>query len=264
MIPRILIVDDEGPARARLKMVLSDIVAECPHVLVGEAGHVQEALRVMPQLQPDIVLLDVQMPGMTGIELAATLSTTAESAPSVIFVSAYDDYALKAFDVHALDYLLKPVRAARLAEAIRRVAGMRVNQQHTRQETAEPIAEASATMRKHFTVHERGRLLLVPIADVIYLKAELKYVTLRTKERDFLIEESLQSIEDELGAIFVRVHRNALVARDAIIGVERGALPLEGEAEAGKLESWQVILQHVEEKLPISRRQWPVVKALVR
>jgi two-component system, LytTR family, response regulator AlgR len=264
MRPRLFIVDDEAPARTRLKILLSDISAECPHELVGEAGSAQAALDGIASARPDVVLLDVQMPGMTGIELAAHLIKHQTPAPAVIFVTAYDEYAFKAFEVHALDYLLKPVRASRLAEAIRRVSGMRA--QAVSQEAA--IAGAAETMqstRQNFSVQERGRLLLVPVADVIYLKAELKYVTLRTRTQDYLIEESLTSIEEELAASFVRVHRNALVARNAIVGVERGVHAVDAEGECDKVqESWQVILRDVDERLPISRRQWQVVKAMVR
>lgn len=264
MIPRIFIVDDEAPARSRLKTLLSDIAPECAHELIGEASHAQGALDGIAAGRPDIVLLDVQMPGITGIELAAHLMKTGEPAPAVIFVTAYDEYALKAFDVHALDYLLKPVRAARLADAIRRAAGLRM-QALSQQRPVAAAAETLQAKRRHFSVQERGRLLLVPIADVIYLKAELKYVTLRTRMQDHLIEESLTSIEEELGAAFVRVHRNALVARNAIVGVERGAQVVDADGEADKVqESWQVILRDIDERLPISRRQWPVVKALVK
>jgi two-component system response regulator AlgR len=259
MIPRVFIVDDEGPARARLKTLLSDIASTCPHQLVGEADQAGSALEAIPEALPDIVLLDVQMPGMNGIELAARLTKDLDKAPAIVFISAYEEFALKAFDVQALDYLLKPVRASRLAEAIQRV--VRLVSQHAESNSL-PVTQ---DRRKHFTVQERGRVLLVPVAEVLYLKAELKYVTLRTKERDYLIEESLQSIEDELADTFVRVHRNALVARQAITGVERAAVTVDADADAGKpQETWQVILRDVEEKLLISRRQWPVVKALVR
>lgn len=266
MKPRLFIVDDEAPARARLKTLLTDFAADCPHELVGEADSGQAALDGIAATKPDIVLLDVQMPGMTGIELASHLVKFAEAAPAVIFVTAYDEYAFKAFEVHALDYLLKPVRAVRLADAIKRAAALRA--QSLPQQQREAIGAAVAAMsskRLNFSVQERGRVLLVPVADVIYLKAELKYVTLRTRTRDYLIEESLTSIEEELGETFVRVHRNALVARHAVIGVERGAHAVETEGEADKAqEQWQVILRDVDERLPISRRQWPVVKALVR
>lgn len=264
MIPRIFIVDDEAPARARLVMLLSDIAEECPHELVGEANHAQAALDGIGQARPDIVLLDVQMPGMTGIELAAHLSSRIENAPAVIFISAHDEYALKAFEVHALDYLLKPVRASRLATAIRRVNALRVRMP-SQKEAIIAMAAALQSRRQHFSIQERGRLLLVPIVDVLYLKAELKYVTLRTRTRDYLIEESLLSIEEELADTFVRVHRNALVARNAIIGVERASPVIDSDGEGDKTqEPWQVILRDIDDRLPISRRQWSVVKALVR
>ena len=252
MSQRVFIVDDEEHARARLAMLLSDIAAECPNELVGEASDAAGALQGIVDTRPDIVLLDIQMPGMSGLDLAARLSRENGDMPAVIFVSAHEDYALDAFNVHALDYLVKPVRAARLEQALRRVANLRG-----------PGGAAAAPRREHFTVHERDRLLLVPVSDVLYLKAELKYVTLRTSNRDYLIEDSLASIEEELDDVFVRVHRNTLVARKAIMGVERGVVGADGDGERGQ-EAWQVILRDVAERLPISRRQWPVVKALVR
>jgi two-component system response regulator AlgR len=264
MIPRLFIVDDEAPARSRMITLLADIAEQCPHELVGAASDAQAALDEIIRTRPDIVLLDVQMPGMTGLELASHLSNDAAGMPSIIFVSAHDEYALKAFDVHALDYLLKPVRAARLAESIQRVSGLR-SQSGLQQDAIADTAAALRMKRQHFSVQERGRLLLVPVGDVIYLKAEQKYVTLRTKIRDYLIEASLMSIEEEFGATFVRVHRNALAARSAIIGVEKGAVEIDPESEGEKVqESWQVILRDIDDRLPISRRQWPVIKALVR
>ena len=260
MIPRLYIIDDEAPARSRMKTLLSDIAEECPHEVAGEADSAQRALEGVAAAAPDIVLLDVQMPGMTGIELASHFMKN-PSPPAVIFVTAYDEYALKAFEVHALDYLLKPVRASRLAESIRRASSIRATQ-------AASIADAAKTLqggRQNFSVQERGRVMLVPVSDVLYLKAELKYVTLRTRTHEYLIEESLTSIEEELGDVFVRVHRKALVARDAIVGVERGTLAVDGEGEGERAqESWQVILRDLDERLPISRRQWAAVKVLVK
>ncbi|WP_211467705.1 LytR/AlgR family response regulator transcription factor [Collimonas silvisoli] len=262
MIPRIFIVDDEAPARARLSTLLSDIVAECPHYLVGEAGHAQAALEGIAATAPDLVLLDVQMPGMSGLQLAEQLLNNAGSTepPLIIFVTAYDDYALSAFDVQAFDYLVKPVRATRLAQAIARAS--RVRQQV---QAAPAAGSATARPRQHFAVQERGRMLLVPMSEVLYLKAELKYVTLRTKTREYLIEDSLVSIEEELAAYFVRVHRNALVARHAISGVERVMhLPhSDGDGEKPQ-EIWQVILRDIDHRLPISRRQLAEIKSLVR
>ncbi len=256
---RLFLVDDEAPARARLRDVLSDIAAQCPHQIVGEADHAQAAIDGIARYKPDIVLLDVQMPGMNGIKLAAYLSNQTTPAPSIIFISAFDDYALKAFEVRALDYLLKPVRAARLAEAIERVAQLRANQHGAMSETAQALRAA----RQHFSVQQRGRVLLVPVADIIYLKAEAKYVTLRTTAGEYLIEESLQSVEHEFEHLLVRVHRNALVARNAIIGVERGRRGLDDECAEG-LDTWQVILRGTTDRLPVSRRQWSVIKALVK
>lgn len=264
MMPRILIVDDEAPARARLTTLLSDIAAECPHELVGEAAQAQQALDRISELSPDIVLLDVQMPGMTGIELAAHLAQNDAAGPAIIFVTAYDEYALKAFEVHAFDYLLKPVRATRLADAIRRVGALKQNAGAQKKAIAE-VTNTMQVARKNFSVQERGRLLLVPVMDVLYLKAEAKYVTLRTREREYLIEGSLSALEQEFAAQFIRVHRNALVARQAIIGVERGAQIVDAESDGDKTqESWQVILCNIDDRLPISRRQWAGVKALVR
>jgi two-component system response regulator AlgR len=256
MTLRLFLVDDEAPARQRLRDVLSDIAADCPHQIVGEAEHAQAAIDGFATHTPDLILLDVQMPGISGIELAAHLGKYLTAPPAIIFISAFDDFALKAFEVRALDYLLKPVRAARLAEALGRVSRLPPDQRAVIAETVQALQPT----RQHFPVQERGRLLLV--ADVIFLKAETKYVTLRTAQAEYLIEESLLSIEHELAHLFVRVHRNALVARDAIAGVERVRLTA-ADAD-GALESWQVILRRVDQRLPISRRQWATIKALVR
>lgn len=280
---QVFLVDDEAPARARLRTILSDIASDMPHQIIGEAENGIEALPQILRLNPDVVLLDVQMPGMDGIELAGHLVRQASPA-ALIFVTAFDEYALKAFEVHALDYLLKPVRATRLGQALARVQ-QKVQQQLREQQPPQQVRQVSPSVatqttpepasavramaalatslhlqRQHFSVQERGRLLLVPVGEVLYLRAEQKYVTLRSREREFLIEDSLVSIEEELGEVFVRVHRNALVARAAIAGVERS--PVEN-GDKGQ-ESWQVIVREVAERLPISRRQWPVIKALVR
>ena len=272
---RIFIVDDEAPARQRLGMLLSDIQDSCACELAGEAGSAQDALDAIISSKPDIVLLDIQMPGMTGIELAHHLTRSmGASAPAIIFVTAYDEYAVKAFDVHALDYLLKPVRAARLEEAIKRAGHIRAGAQQPA--IAEIVAGVPAR-RRHFSVLERGKVLLVPVSDVLFLKAEQKYVTLHTRERSYLLEEPLVSIEEELADVLVRVHRNALIARNAIKGVERvssvanqgadrgGPAIADTDGEHEKVtESWQVILRDTDERLPISRRQWPLIKSLVR
>jgi two-component system response regulator AlgR len=269
---RILIVDDEAPARARMKTLIGDIQEICPCELLAEAADGQTALDLIVEKQPDIVLLDVQMPGMTGIELAQHIAEAELNVrPSIIFVTAYDEYALQAFEVHALDYLLKPVRAARLQDALARVQLLRQQSSgHEQQESLRETLKAIPKIRQNFSVLEKNRVLLIPVRDVLFLKAEQKYVTIQTSSRAYLTEESLVSIESELGEVFVRAHRNALVARNAILGVERAIHVIEVDADSDKAElekvvdSWQVIVRGSDERLPISRRQWPVIKALVR
>lgn len=244
---RLFIVDDEAPARLRLRTLLADCAEDDAQAagweIAGEASNGHDALAALAQLQADVVLLDIHMPGMSGIEVAAELDAQ-EDGPAVIFVTAYDDHALDAFAVHAFDYLVKPVRAERLCAAVKRALALRG-----------PRA-APAQARRHFSVPERDRVELVPVEDVLFLRANLKYVELHTARRAYLIEESLSSLEEELAERYVRVHRSALVARDAIAGVERAP------EEEG--EGWQVVVRGSAERLPISRRQWAAVKGLVR
>ncbi len=263
----ILIVDDEAPARLRLRRMLSELAADEPQCanwqVVAEAGNGVEALAAIQTHAPAVVLLDIQMPGESGIAVAARIAALDGAAPAVIFITAFDAHALAAFEVGVLDYLLKPVRASRLQQAIARVLALR-GAPATMTVTAAATAATLGARRQHFSVAEKGRVLLVPVAEVLYLKAQQKYITLRTAGRDYLIEESLLSIEEELAATFVRVHRNALVARAAIAGVERSSSGAPGpDGEKGQ-EVWQVLLRGSEERLPISRRQWAVIKALVR
>lgn len=263
----ILIVDDEAPARSRMREVLSDLVPQFPHRVVGEAANAPEALAQIESQQPVIVLLDVQMPGMTGIELARHITARAADAdgsnprpmPRIVFVTAHDEHAVEAFEVGAVDYLLKPVRAQRLLDALQRVQKVIPAEQLA---AIEGLARATHTQRKHLSVHERGRVILVPLDQVVYLKAELKYITVRTREREFLIEESLTSLEEEFEDRFVRIHRNALVARGSIAGFERVA-PSADNTDGGGDPYWQVVLRDIGDKLPVSRRQWSVVKGLV-
>lgn len=261
--PSILIVDDEPVARSRLRELLADLAPDFPHRIVGEAPNAPEALSQIEVTQPQIVLLDIQMPGMTGIELARHISARAQSGestrqmPLIIFVTAYDEFAVDAFEVRAIDYLLKPVRSERLEQALRR-AMTRLPGEHAQE--IDQLARATNTRRRHLSVHERGRVILVPLDQVVYLKAELKYITVRTKEREYLIEESLTALEEEFADRFVRIHRNALVARPAIAGFER--VTPTGDDEAGD-PYWQVVLRDIAERLPVSRRQWSTVKNLV-
>lgn len=269
----ILIVDDEVLARERLLNLLEDIAPVCPTQCLVHVGSAQAALDCLMQQAVDVLLLDVQMPGMTGIEFAQHLldlhaSQHLAKIPAIIFVTAYDEYALQAFEVHAFDYLLKPVRATRLQDTLVRMQLAR-NVNHGAQ-----LREALASMpreRLSFSVTERNRVILVPVNEVLFLKAELKYVTIQTKNHAYLTEESLVSIEQEMSRYFVRVHRNALVARSAIIGIERASIQDEHEdssepknGEQKLAETWQVILQDSPERLVISRRQLAVIKALLK
>ena len=257
MNARILIVDDEAPARARLADLLSDIAADFPHRIVAAAADAPTALDVIAITPADIALIDVQMPGMSGIELARHLGALSEP-PAIVFVTAFDEYAVKAFEVHALDYLLKPVRAERLLDALTRASRLAVRQ-------APAIAAAAregGKARDAIAVVERGRVMLVPIDDIVYLKAELKYITIRTVEREYLTEEPLVDLESEFAERFVRVHRNALVARRAIAAFER--VETVGDGDAVGEPHWEVTLRGVIERLPVSRRQWPIVKGLIR
>lgn len=259
----LLIVDDEPVARSRLRELLADLAPEFAHRVVGEAANAPEALSQIELLAPQIVLLDVQMPGMTGIELARHISARAAAPestrrmPLVIFVTAFEEFAVEAFEVRAIDYLLKPVRAQRLLEALKRAVTRLPADQVS---AIDELAKATNTRRRHLSVHERGRVILVPIEQIVYLKAELKYITVRTREREFLIEESLTSLEEEFVDRFVRIHRNALVARPSIAGFER--VTPTGEDDAGD-PYWQVVLREIPERLPVSRRQWSTVKNLV-
>jgi two-component system response regulator AlgR len=249
---RVFLVDDEQPARSRMREVLGDLAGELPNVVVGEAANGQEALVALPAASPEVVLVDIHMPQMSGMEFARHLAIL-ESPPAVVFVTAHDQYAIEAFEVNALDYLLKPVRAERLAGALakaRTTGGVR------RDAVDRAAVQAGQMPRRFFSVGERGKILLVPVADVVYLKAELKYVTVRTADREHLLEEALTGLEQEFAGIFVRIHRSCLVARRRIRGFER-VTDADGEG-AG----WAVILEGAAEKLPVSRRQWPGVKAL--
>jgi two-component system response regulator AlgR len=251
---RVFIVDDEPLARERVKALLADVAAEVPTRIVGEARNGVEAIERLPETDANVLLLDIQMPGMGGLEVARHL-TLLPQAPAIIFVTAHERHALEAFELNALDYLMKPVRAERLVAALRKVAGARAPDRARLSEVAERMQDAGG--RGHLSVAERNRIVLVPVTEILFLKAEQKYVTLRTREREYLVEESLVSLEREFARLFVRVHRNCLVARGAIRGFERLA------ADAGDDAHWLVVLDGLDEKLPVSRRQWPALRNLV-
>jgi len=243
-VTRILIADDEAPARARLRDLLDECRPEFALAIVDEARNGREALEVVNRERVDVALLDIRMPEMDGLEAARHIAGMAQP-PSIIFTTAFDAYAIKAFEVNAIDYLLKPIRRERLLAALRKSRG-------GSPVSRDALDAAANQPRRHLSVHDRGRIHLVPIADVLYLRAELKYVTVRTAEREHVVEESLTRLEEEFEKAFVRVHRNCLVARSAIAGFERTA----GESESG----WVVVIRATGEKLPVSRRQSGVVK----
>jgi len=246
---KLVIVDDEAPARRRLRELLDDCASALPLVVVGEAASGREALGLLGSTPADLVLSDIHMPDMDGIELARHLLKLA-LPPVLIFTTAYHEHAISAFEVHAIDYLVKPVRVQRLLTALQKVPRLK------------PLSGAKldrlpATARRFLSVTERSRVVLVPIEEIVYLKAELKYITIRTAEREYLLEESLTKLEEEFGQRFVRVHRNCLVARDAIRGFER-RVNAEGDAH------WEVLLRGVSEALPVSRRQQFIVREIGR
>lgn len=242
----VFVVDDELPARNRLKELLADCSSQLPLEVVGEAGNGREALDKLAEVSAEVVLLDIRMPQMDGIELAQHLNKLPDP-PVVIFTTAYDSYAVKAFELHAIDYLLKPIRLGRLYDALLRARDAVPLRTEVLQEL---IPEA----RRYLSVHERGKVLLIPIEEVLYFRAELKYVTVRTQQREYLIEESLSALEKEFAAHFVRIHRNCLVSRDAIEGFEKVASDDSGEVH------WAVKLKGLDDKLQISRRQQYIVK----
>ena len=246
---RVLIVDDEGPARRRLRELLDDCASTLPLSVVGEAQNGREALDLLQNTSVDLVLTDVRMPDMDGVELARHLLKLAHP-PVVIFTTAFHEHAVQAFELNAIDYLMKPIRPQRLLSALQKVPRLRPV-------TADTLAQLPALARRYLSVTERSRVVLVPLDEVIYLKAELKYITIRTAQREFLLEESLTKLENEFGTRFVRVHRNCLVSRDHIRGFERRVND-DGDAH------WEVLLAGVQETLPVSRRQQFVVRDMGR
>jgi two-component system, LytTR family, response regulator AlgR len=242
---RIILADDELNARRRLFDLLDELEDGFPHKVVAECD---TGLSVIAAAErgADVVLMDINMPDMDGLEAARHLLKM-ENAPRVIFVTAYDQHALAAFEVQAIDYLLKPVRRDRLLAALER---------------AKPMSEAQIEAlprgaRRYFSVSERGRLVLVPIDDVIFLRAEQKYITIITGKKEHLIEDSLVRIEEEFAGRFLRIHRNCLVTSELIETFERDDDD-DGESQ------WIVTLRGRADRLPVSRRQHAEVRRLAK
>ncbi len=200
---RVLIVDDEAPARDRLRSLLAD---SDEHEVVGEAGNGEQALEIAGESAPDVVLLDIRMPGMNGIETAHHFNTF-ESPPAIIFTTAYDEYAIDAFDARAVGYVLKPVRRERLDRALEQAARLS-------NMTLSEVAKRSGISgrRKHIYVRAQGDFKLIPVREVFYFHADQKYVRMHHQNGIDLIDDSLKHLEKEFGDEFVRIHRSALVA----------------------------------------------------
>jgi two-component system response regulator AlgR len=239
---RVLIADDEAPARERLRRLLVEIGP--PWRLVGEVPDGGEALAACRAQPIDVALLDIRMPRVDGLACARALQDL-PTPPAVIFVTAYDEHALAAFDAHAVDYLLKPIRRDRLEAALARARSL------TRAQLS--ALEAGRPEREHLVVTYRGGITRIPVEEVVYLRAEQKYVVARHAGGEALLEESLRSLEERFADRFVRVHRNALVARDAVVGLEKDA--------AG---GCHLCLRGVPDRLEVSRRHLPEIRAWVR
>ena len=241
---RALIVDDEAPARERLAALL----AECENVeVVGEAGNGREAVETFARVHPELILLDIRMPVMDGLEAARHIATF-DNPPAVIFCTAFDGHALAAFEANAVDYLVKPIRLDRLRAAIARA--------HRFSGTALAKAQDAGggpRRRSHLCARVRGNLQLVPIGDILYLLAEDKYVVVHHARGEVLIEEPLTQLEEEFGDRFVRIHRNCLVALAKLSGLDR--------APDGRVLA-RVTGANV--PLEVSRRNLPALRKLVR
>ena len=209
---KVLIVDDEQPARERLRQLVDD---GGQHVVVAEAANGEEAVAMAALHNPDVVLLDIRMPGVDGIETAHHLNAM-ETPPAVVFTTAYDEYAIDAFDARAIGYVLKPVRRERLERALEHAA--RITGQMLKQMTDE---SGLKSRRQHVCTREHGELRLIPISGIRYFNADQKYVTVHHSDGQSLIDDSLKVLEDEFADEFVRIHRSVLVALDQIDRLEK-------------------------------------------
>jgi two-component system response regulator AlgR len=238
-----LIVDDEPLARERMSSLLRDAGVD----VIGEAGEGRSAVETVAKLHPDVVLLDIRMPVMDGLEAARHISNL-ESPPAIIFCTAYDEHALAAFEASAIDYLVKPVRLERLRTALERAQRFGAT---AMQKVEQARGEHRA--RSHLCARVRGNLVLVPVGDIHYLLAEDKYVVVHTAKGEVLIEEALKTLENEFSERFVRIHRNCLVARDRLAGLLR--------APDGSIH---VKIEGTDASLEVSRRNLPALRKLVR
>lgn len=241
---KVLLVDDEALARARLRTLLGDCVSPGADVL-GEAANAAQAMAALLRDGFDLVLLDIHMPGADGVTLARSIAALPKP-PAVVFVTAHAQHAVQAFEVDALDYLTKPVRLERLQQALQKV---------------ERVAQAGQWLQDDYPdealiIQDRGRTERIPLVEVLYLKAELKYITVRTRTRSYILDGSLNELEEKYALQFMRIHRNALIARRAVRALEKHFDPEEGEG-------WAVRLNGIDELLAVSRRQLSAVREAV-
>ena len=239
---RILIVDDETLARDRLLRMLQ---SDGRHEVIADVSTGAEALEASERLLPDLVLLDIRMPGMDGIETAGHFLTQKES-PAVIFCTAYEEHAIQAFEMQAVGYLLKPVRKSELMEAIERSTALNRVQ-------LSALQAANDTRRIHLCARTYKGMRLINIKDIRYLQADQKYVTVRDEQQEVIVDETLRELEHEFADVFVRVHRNALVSRKHIVGSEKGV-------------TGQIVmrLDGVAETVDSSRRHLPAVRKILK
>ena len=241
---RVLLVDDEALARARLRMLLADCHAPAADI-VAEVGDAAQAMIAIKQQEFDVVLLDVRMPGMDGVKLAQAIAALPQP-PAVVFVTAHAEHAVQAFDVAAVDYLTKPVRLQRLQQALQKVELIAQSKQG---QTTDFPADA-------LIIQDRGHTERIPLAEVLYLKAELKYVTVRTATHSYIFDGALSELEEKYAAHFMRIHRNALIARRAVRALEKHY-----DAEEG--DGWALRLNGIPEVLAVSRRQLSAVREAI-
>jgi two-component system response regulator AlgR len=244
MTLRVLLVDDEALARSRLRTLLADCDSPGADVL-GEAANASQALAELQRGVFDLVLLDIRMPGVDGVALAQALAALAEP-PVIVFVTAHAEHAVQAFELNAADYLTKPVRLERLQQALQKV------------ERSMLVARSakSDAPQETLIIQDRGRTERVPLSEVLYLKAELKYITVRTAARSYILDGALSELEEKYAAQFMRIHRNALIARRAVRALEKHFDPEEGEG-------WAVRLNGIDELLAVSRRQLSAVREAI-
>ena len=235
---RVLIVDDEHLARERLSRLVEEVDG---FYSIGEATNGHEAVAMTNEHHPDVVLMDVRMPGMDGLEAARHLSSLNEP-PAVIFTTAFNDHALEAFEARAVGYLLKPIRLEKLEQAMKNATRRTRAQQHDH-----------STTRTHLCTSIGNQVSLIPVDEVLFFRAEHKYVTLVHKHGESLIEEPLKQLEEEFGSRFVRIHRNALVSVAHIGGMEK--------THDGKQ---RLVLLGSDARLEISRRHLPEVRKMIK